>query len=43
VFSKPIKIEGNLVYGENYEITLNPGWQIKTINQKGDMQIVEKM
>lgn len=41
IFPKPIKIEENKIIGETYEINLNKGWKIVTLNQKGDMQIVK--
>lgn len=38
-FPKPIKIEENKIIGETYEINLNKGWKVVTINKKGDLQI----
>jgi len=42
IFSKPIKITGNKIYGDFYEIELNKGWKVVTLNEKGDMEIVKE-
>ena len=41
-FPKPIEIEKNKIIGKYYEIELNEDWEVITINQKGDMEIVKK-
>jgi hypothetical protein len=40
-FPKPVKIEGNKITGEYYEIELNAGWKVVTLNAKGDIEIVK--
>lgn len=42
VFAMPFRIEGNKVIGEDYEITLAPGWTVEKINAKGDHAVVKK-
>ena len=42
IFSLPIRIESHMIYGDSYEIELNEGWAVKTINDKGDMEIIRK-
>lgn len=39
-FPLPLKVEGNKVIGETYEIELSPGWVMKKVNVKGDMEII---
>lgn len=41
LFPLPQSIEGNLIKGEFYEIELHPGWAVKKINDKGDLEIVK--
>ena len=41
-FPKPIKIEGNIITGENYIIELNRAWTVKQIDKKGNLEIVKK-
>ncbi|MBK7227233.1 MAG: hypothetical protein IPH96_18155 [Saprospiraceae bacterium] len=41
-FAKPIKIEGNIITGENYIIELNKAWTVKQIDKKGNLEIVKK-
>ena len=41
VFPLPIRIDGNLIIGKFYEIELNEGWEVKKINEKGDMEIIK--
>jgi len=41
-FTKPIKIEGNIITGEYYKIELNKDWKVITIDKKGNMEIVRK-
>ncbi len=41
-FPKPIKIEGNIITGENYIIELNKAWTVKQIDKKGNLEIVKK-
>ena len=40
VFGMPFRVEGNKIIGEDYEITLAPGWTVKQVNAKGDHAIV---
>lgn len=40
IFPLPQSIEGNLIKGEFYEIELHPGWAVKKINDKGDLELV---
>lgn len=40
VFGLPIRIEGRRIIGNDYEITLAPGWVVKKVNKKGDLAIV---
>lgn len=41
IFPIPIKIEGKKIIGETYTIQLNEGWEVKKINQKGDLEVVK--
>ena len=41
-FPLPIKVEGNKIIGEFYEIKLNEGWEVRKKNTKGDLEIVKK-
>lgn len=41
LFPLPYSIEGNLIKGEFYEIELHPGWTVKKINDKGDLEVVK--
>lgn len=41
VFPLPLKIEGNKVVGETYTIDINEGWEVKKINERGDLEIVK--
>jgi hypothetical protein len=40
-FPLPIKVEGNKIIGETYQIDLKDGWIVRTVNAKGDLEIVE--
>lgn len=40
-FPKPIKIEDNKIIGETYEIILNKGWKIVSIDKIGNLKIVK--
>jgi|GEM_PF-1170951 len=40
VFPAPKQIDGNIVSSFNYEMTLNDGWKIETVNDNGDMRII---
>ena len=41
-FSKPLKIEDNIITGENYVIELNKGWTVKLLDKKGNLEIVKE-
>lgn len=41
VFPLPESIDGNKVKGEFYEIELSKGWEVKKVNERGDMEIVK--
>lgn len=41
-FPKPISIEENRITGDTYSISLNEGWQVVKINNKGDLRIEQK-
>lgn len=41
-FPLPMKIEGNKITGEFYEIKLNEGWKVRKKNAKGDLEIKKK-
>jgi hypothetical protein len=41
-FSKPLKIEDNIITGENYVIELNKGWTVKQLDKKGNLEIVKE-
>lgn len=41
LFPLPQSIEGNLIKGEFYKIELHPGWAVKKINDKGDLEVVK--
>ncbi|MGH1366744.1 MAG: TPR end-of-group domain-containing protein [Calditrichia bacterium] len=40
VFPQPTSIVGDTIRGFNYEMTLNPGWKVAKVNEKGDMRII---
>jgi hypothetical protein len=41
-FPKPLKIQDNIVTGENYSIELNQGWTVKQKDKKGNLEIVKE-
>jgi len=41
-FPLPIKVEENKVIGETYQIELKEGWIVRKVNEKGDLEIIEK-
>ena len=41
-FPMPIKIEKNRIIGNYYVINLNEGWEVKKIDEKGNMEIVKQ-
>lgn len=41
-FSKPLKIQDNIITGENYVIELNKGWTVKHLDKKGNLEIVKE-
>ncbi|HRH43741.1 MAG TPA: hypothetical protein PKY82_19070, partial [Pyrinomonadaceae bacterium] len=40
-FPKPIKIEDNKIIGETYEINLNKGWKVISIDKIGNLKIIK--
>lgn len=40
-FSKPLKIQDNIITGENYVIELNKGWKVRQL-KKGNLEIVKE-
>jgi len=41
-FTKPLKVEGNTIFGDYYTIELNKGWKVIQIDKKGNMEIVKE-
>ncbi len=41
-FPKPLKIEGNIITGEYYEIELNKDWRVKALDNKGNLEIIKE-
>lgn len=41
-FPIPKEINENRIIGEHYEIELNDDWEVKNVNEKGDLKIVRK-
>jgi hypothetical protein len=42
IFPLPVKIEENRIIGDYYIIELNDGWEVKKIDEKGNMKIVKQ-
>ncbi|MEL6821666.1 MAG: hypothetical protein AAFP70_07900 [Calditrichota bacterium] len=40
VFPQPEKIDGNRISSFSYEMTLNEGWKVESVNDRGDMRII---
>lgn len=42
VFPLPVKIDGQKIIGETYEIDLNDLWTVRKLNDQGDLEIVRR-
>lgn len=40
VFPRPERMDGNKISSFNYEMTLNDGWKLEAVNDRGDMRII---